>query len=162
MEFTIRDVSSADLGAVLDLNEQVVPAVNSLTPDKMRWFEANAPYFRVAVRNQRLGAFLIGLRPGIDYESRNYRWFCEHYDDFGYIDRIAVAADTRRAGLASLMYEDFGEFLSGAVPRMACEVNTRPPNPVSMRFHENFGFRQVSSMHHDDGAKEVALLIRQL
>ena len=97
---TLRDVGDADLEEVLRLNEASVPAVNSVDLDLMRWFAAHAAYFRVAMRDEALAGFLIGMRPGTSYTSLNYRWFCDAYEDFGYIDRIAISETARRRGLA--------------------------------------------------------------
>lgn len=162
MQFDLHDVSLTDLDAVLELNELSVPAVNSIPIEKMQWFMEMAAYFRVAMAGERLAAFLIGLRPGTGYESSNYRWFCENYGDFGYVDRIAVAEHARRFGLASTMYEDFQASLPGSVAVMTCEVNLQPPNPTSMQFHERRGFRQVGSLLSDGGTKEVALMEKTL
>lgn len=162
MEFEIRDVEPSDLATVLTLNEAVVPAVNSVDIEQMRWFADNAAYFRVAATTETIGAFLIGLRPGTGYPSPNYRWFCERYDDFGYVDRVAVAAEARRRGLASRLYSDFAASLPAGVTVMTCEVNVRPPNETSMQFHEARGFRRVGSQLVDDGTKEVTLMAREL
>ncbi len=162
MDFIIRDVAKEDLDEILSLNEAVVPAVNSIPIEQMHWFAEQAAYFRIAIADDRLASFLIGLRPGIAYESLNYRWFCEHYEHFGYIDRIAVAAHARRHGLATRMYDDFKASLEGDVGTMACEVNLRPPNEASMRFHERYGFFQVGSQSTEGGQKEVALLAKTL
>jgi len=162
MDFIIRDVGAQDLDEILGLNEAVVPAVNSIPIEKMQWFAEHAAYFRVATADDRLAAFLIGLRPGTAYESLNYRWFCDHYADFGYIDRIAVAAHARRHGLATLLYDDFQATLIDAVDIMTCEVNLQPPNEISMQFHERYGFMQVESQATEGGKKEVALLVKGL
>ena len=160
--FELRDLEDTDLEAVLRLNEAVVPAVNSVGIEQMHWFAEHAAFFRIALRGQDLAAFLIGMRPGTDYASPNYQWFCDTYSDFGYIDRIAVAGSARRHGLATRLYRDFEEQLPADVTVMTCEVNIRPPNDSSMRFHENFGFRQVGSQTLDNGNKEVALMARTL
>jgi predicted GNAT superfamily acetyltransferase len=162
MEFIIRDVTPADLNTILRLNEQEVPAVSSVPIEKMQWFAEQAAYFRVAMKDDQLAAFLIGLRPGINYDSPNYRWFCERYEDFGYIDRIAVASHARRHGLATRMYDGFKASLPGGVDQMACEVNLRPPNESSMHFHERNGFEQVGSQTTEGGNKEVAMMVRNL
>ena len=128
----------------------------------MAWFAEHAHYFRVALAERRLAAFLVGLRPGSSYQSPNYRWFCERYDDFAYVDRVAVARDFRRHGLASRLYDDFANRMPDTVSVMTCEVNIRPPNDESLRFHERLGFRQVGSQETENGAKEVALLAKSL
>lgn len=162
MEATIRDVAAGDLDEVLALNEANVPAVGSVDAGEMAWFAEMAPYFRVIEVEGRIGAFLIGLRPGLDYKSPNYRWFLQNYDDFGYVDRIAVSEHARRLGLASRLYADFEATLPASVSVMTCEVNSRPPNEVSMHFHERQGFKKVGMQETDGGDKEVALLAKQL
>lgn len=156
--FSIRDVLEEDLERVLRINESAVPAVSSIDLSQMQWFAQNAAYFRVSVFEDVVAAFLIGMRPGTSYQSVNYRWFCENYADFGYVDRIAVHEDARRYGLATRMYRDFDASLPATVEVMTCEVNIRPPNESSMRFHERYGFHQVGSQHTEGGSKEVALL----
>lgn len=158
MSFTLRDLRPGDIDAVLALNESVVPAVNSLSRAEMEWFAAHAQYFRVAADNGDIGAYLIGLREGSDYASPNYRWFVAHYERFGYVDRVAVAPHARRQGLASALYDDFAARLKPAVAVMTCEVNLRPANPGSLRFHEERGFRRVGTQETEGGGKEVALL----
>jgi hypothetical protein len=106
--------------------------------------------------------FLIGLRPGLDYGSENYRWFCDHYGDFGYVDRVAVDESARRFGVASQLYDDFANKLRGHVDCMTCEVNIRPRNESSMRYHETHGFVQVATQETEGGSKKVALLEKKL
>ena len=162
MNFEISDVTTTDLVAVLALNESEVPHVGQIDIEQMRWFASNATYFRVAKSNEQLAAFLVGLRPGTDYASLNYRWFCDRYEDFAYIDRVAVAAFARRHGLASRLYDDFAASMPDAVKIMTCEVNIRPPNDESMQFHNRLGFSEVGSQVTENGSKEVALLLKKL
>ncbi|HSM31078.1 MAG TPA: GNAT family N-acetyltransferase [Woeseiaceae bacterium] len=155
---TLRKAGAADLVAALRLNEASVPAVNSVDLETMRWFATNAAYFKVAMRGEKLAGFLIGMRPGTTYASPNYRWFCNKYDDFGYVDRVAIAHDARRLGLATRLYRDFEASLPASAKVLTCEVNIVPPNESSMLFHEAYGFETVGSQTLDDGCKEVALL----
>ena len=158
----IQNVSADDLTDVLALNEAAVPHVNSIDLEQMQWFAANAFFFKIAKIDGRLAGFLIGLRPGLDYGSENYRWFCENYNDFGYIDRVAVDTAARRFGVASRLYEEYAQALGDDVDVMTCEVNTRPPNESSMRYHETHGFRRVATQETEGGSKEVALLEKKL
>ena len=162
MDFKLSDVVSADLAAVLELNESEVPHVGAVDIEQMHWLASNATYFRVAKAQERLAAFLIGLRPGTAYGSLNYGWFCDRYEDFAYIDRVAVAAWARRHGLASRLYDDFAAAMPDSVTIMTCEVNTQPPNEESMRFHKQLGFREVGTLATENGNKTVALLLRDL
>jgi len=162
MDYVIRNVCEADLDAVLRLNQSEVPHVGSIDLERMQWFAANAAYFRVAQNTDGIGAYLIGMRPGTSYDSPNYRWFCERYDEFAYVDRVIVAASARRNGLASRLYEDVADSVPETVGIMTCEVNIRPPNESSMRFHQRLGFEQVGSLASEGGNKEVALLVKEL
>lgn len=158
----ITDVTEADLATVLALNESSTPHVNTIDLDLMRWFAAHAFYFRIARIEGRLAGFLVGLRPGLEYGSENYRWFCDNYSDFGYIDRVAVTASAQRRGVASQLYDDFAAALQGTVPILTCEVNIRPPNESSMRYHETHGFVQVATQETEGGKKKVALMEKKL
>jgi uncharacterized protein len=162
MRTVIRDVGESDLESVLQLNEAEVPHVGSVDLLRMRWYVANASFFRVVAGDDGVQAFLVGLRQGSSYESPNYRWFNDRYASFGYIDRVAVAATARRQGLARRLYDDFAASLPDSVPIMACEVNKRPANEASMRFHRALGFQPVGSLVAEDGSKEVAMLVREL
>jgi len=162
MDYVIRDVCESDLDAVLRLNQSELPHVGGVDLEQLQWFAANAAYFRIATNADGIGAYLIGMRPGTSYGSPNYRWFCERYDDFAYVDRVAVTASARRRGLASRLYEDFADSVPETVGVMTCEVNIRPSNESSMRFHRRMGFEQVGSLASDGGNKEVALLVKQL
>ena len=101
------------------------------------------------------------MRPGTSYQSPNYRWFCDNYDDFAYVDRIAINSWARRKGIAEALYDAFAAAEAGA-PVMTCEVNIRPSNEGSMKFHERMGFHQVGSQQTEGGKKEVAMLEKKL
>lgn len=154
----IVDVVSKNLEDLWRLNQDSVPHVGSVTLDDMHWFADNAHYFRVAWLNGELAGFLIGLRPGLPYDSPNYRWFSHQYRDFGYVDRVAVSRNARRMRVATRLYEDFATTLDRAVDVMTCEVNIRPANDASMLYHTQYGFRKVGTQETEGGKKEVALL----
>lgn len=157
----ISPIEPDDFDAVLALNELSIPHVNSIGHEELRWFTEHAAYCHAVKSAGRVAGFLIGLRPGTGYKSLNYRWFCEHYEDFAYVDRVAVADWARRQGIAALLYDDFARSQTGA-PFMTCEVNLRPANEGSLSFHRRLGFRQVGTQELDDGKKEVSLLEKTL
>jgi predicted GNAT superfamily acetyltransferase len=162
MMIDIVDIDPDDLAAVLSLNEAEVPKVGPVSSKQLQWFVDNAAYFRTVSIDGRLAAFLIGLRPGSSYGSPNYLWFCERYEDFAYVDRVAVSAEFRRQGLATRLYEDFASAMPAGVGMMTCEVNIDPPNPSSMRFHEKLGFKMVGSQRVENDSKEVGMLARPI
>jgi predicted GNAT superfamily acetyltransferase len=152
----ILTIEHNEFDSVLALNAASVPNVNLISREELQWLFA-----RVAKIDDRLAGFLIGLRPGTAYQSPNYRWFCDNYENFAYIDRIAVSEWARRKGVAQTLYDLFARSQPDA-PVLTCEVNLRPPNVGSMLFHEQFGFRQVGTQETNNGEKEVALMEKSL
>ncbi|MCH9693844.1 MAG: GNAT family N-acetyltransferase [Gammaproteobacteria bacterium] len=157
----IEQITPDDCGEVLQLNESSVPHVSSIDATRLQWFLDYAAYTRMVRAEDGIAAFIIGLRPHTDYASPNYRWFCDRYEDFAYVDRIAVAPFAKRCGIAEMLYKDFAETRPEA-PIMTCEVNIRPSNEASMKFHERLGFHQVGTLESDGGEKAVAMLERVL
>jgi predicted GNAT superfamily acetyltransferase len=158
----VEDVLVSDLDDVLALNEASVPHVNSLALSELEWFHAHAPYFRLVRHDGHIAGFMIGLGPGLDYRSPNYRYFCAKHEMFGYVDRVAVAPGARRRGIASRLYEDYAATLRGFAPVLTCEVNLRPPNAGSLTYHERHGFVHVGNQETEGGSKEVALMEKRL
>ena len=104
----------------------------------------------------------MAFAPRARYDSLNYLWFQERYENFIYIDRIAVAAGARRQGIAGSLYRDIFDFARPRAGLLTCEVNTRPVNAESMAFHENFGFREVGARESADGTISVSLMAVEL
>lgn len=157
----LRDANPQDLETLHRLNEDAVPHVNSVTFDRMRWFMEVASYFRVANVDEAIAGFLIGLEPGLPYDSLNYRWFVRRYRKFVYVDRVVIAESARRRGAGRALYEDFAAFGQSRAPVMTCEVNVRPPNPGSLDFHRAMGFEEAGRQDTEGGAKTVALLVKR-
>ena len=155
----LRDALSEDLPTLLSLNQKALPHVNSVTNEDLRWFLKHSAYFKVTAG---LKGFLIALEPGLDYRSDNYRWFSSRFDNFFYIDRVVVSENFRRQGLGRQLYKDVIETARRCSPRITCEVNSEPPNPKSMVFHESFEFSCVGTQKTQGGEKEVRLLSLEL
>lgn len=156
----IRNCEVKDLEQVLALNEKAVPHVNSLKKRDLLEFMKLADYFWVVEKEQHVVAFLIVIGPGRDYDSTNYQYFDEKYDDFHYVDRIVVRSGAKREGLGKALYTKL--FEESAAQRITCEVNIEPPNPVSMSFHAISGFGEVAKQHSENGKKWVSLMAKEL
>ena len=158
----LRSPNDGDLEALHALNQVSVPHVGSISFAEMRWYADHAPHFRVAELDGAVAGMLIGLTPEVDYASPNFRWFQANYPSFVYIDRIAVDASVHRAGVGAALYDDIEIYAHGYAPILACEVNLRPPNPVSMAFHEARGFRGVGAAQYENDTKEVCFMIKDI
>ena len=104
---------------------------------------------------------MVGFWPGALYDSDNYRWFNARSRRFFYVDRIVVDAEYRGQGAAAALYAD-AEAQARAVdfPTVACEVNIRPRNALSLSAHRRLGFVPVGVGHKADGGKSVAYLCK--
>lgn len=159
-EFTLRPGTAADEAAVLALNNAQVPHVNALTEEDLRAIVAMAAYYVVAEDADGLAGFVLCLPSGTSYWSENYQWFSTRYAEFLYLDRVVTAPRTQRRGVGRAMYEALHEWMRGRWPRVALEVNLRPPNPVSIAFHEAMGYVPVGVREYAGGAAAVQMFIR--
>ncbi|RVU37936.1 GNAT family N-acetyltransferase [Hwanghaeella grinnelliae] len=159
---SLRDISKEDAAAITALNNAAVPNVNALEEDALYTLAMSADYARVAVGEDGIAGMMLAFGPGVSYGSPNYQWFDARYRDFFYVDRIVVAETARGQGIGKRLYEDVVAFSAGRAECLACEVNERPPNPGSMRFHKTLGFNVVGSQETEGGAKSVAMMVWQL
>ena len=153
----IRAAERADYSACLEMNEGALPHVSSLTEADLSEIAGQSFYFGVAWVDGAVAGFLMALCPGEDYPSLNYRWFCERYASFVYIDRIVVGPQFNGLGIGRALYADVERAARGVAPILTCEVNQEPPNPGSVAFHRKLGFAEVGQLVADEG-KLVSLM----
>jgi predicted GNAT superfamily acetyltransferase len=141
----IRQITPADMARVLDLNEANVPAVGSLDADRLAALVRQSPIALVVEVDDIIVGFCLVLGSGADYDSVNYRWFAERYDDHMYLDRVAFDAAFQGRGLGTLVYAEVERLLGSfdGVKRLTLEINFEPPNEQSLAFHSRRGFVEV-------------------
>jgi predicted GNAT superfamily acetyltransferase len=161
-EFTLRAGTIADAAAVLALNNASVPHVNELTADTLARILALNAHYTVAEDADGILGFVVCIPSGRSYWSDNYHWFGERYDEFLYLDRVAVASRARRRGIGRALYDDLHRSVCGRWPRVALEVNLRPPNPVSEAFHQAMGYVAVGVREHAEGAQAVRMFVWEM
>lgn len=152
----IRPFAPGDTACVLAANEASLPAVNSLTEDDLADLVGQSAVTLVAEVDGAPAGLLICLDHTARYASRNFAWLKDRLGTFAYVDRIALAPGARGRGLGEALYRSLLRHLA-ADPRhrdlpLACEVNSRPANPGSLRFHQRLGFREIGSADHGDKA----------
>ncbi|HEY5337589.1 MAG TPA: GNAT family N-acetyltransferase [Rhizomicrobium sp.] len=153
----LRDATSADWPELLALNEESVHFLSPMDAARLAQLAKAACSLRVVEQDGAVAAFLLGFRRGANYDSPNFLWFNAREGDFVYVDRVVVSPEFRGRKFADLLYDDFESFARAqGVTRITCEVNVEPPNPVSLRFHERRGFREVGREGY--GVKTVSML----
>ncbi len=154
----IRDANAADFERILQLNEESVHFLSPLTLARLEALHAEAGYHRVIDDNEKIAGFLMAFREGTRYDSSNYLWFIQHYDQFLYIDRVVVSKQYQGQGIGKNLYVNLFEFAKNSgVTRVTCEFDIEPPNHASQRFHEHFGFSEVGKRSYGEITKQVSM-----
>lgn len=148
-----------DLPDVWRINQLNVPAVGDETmASLLEIFEMSTVALAVLVDDTLVG-FCMVLPPNTSYDSPNYLYFCERYDSFAYLDRVAFDDGFRGKGLGAMLYREVERSID--VDVFALEVNVKPPNEGSLRFHAREGFVEVDQLETRPG-KVVSLMIKRL
>lgn len=155
----IRDLTLADLDAVHRINDAGAPGVHPEPREKLEAITRACCVALVAEVEAQVVGFCQVLPPRADYGSVNYAWFSSRYDDFVYLDRVAVAPGFRDRGVGARLYEEVERRVSATW--FTLEVNLRPRNEGSLRFHARRGFAEVGQQETDYGAL-VSLMAKRL
>ena len=142
----VRDIETADLPRVLEINNANTPGVSELTFTELETDLENSLH-ALAIDNEQgeVCAFCITFDPSAPDAGDNHRWFAERYKSFVYLDRIAINSNHQNRGLGALLYQSVEQHMihSSEYSLLCCEVNLEPPNPGSLRFHQHIGFTEV-------------------
>lgn len=158
-EFQIRAMTEVDLPVVWRINQENVPAVGDETLEALTEIFQQSVIALSAVAGARVIGFCLVLDPGQKYESPNYTYFCERLDDFVYLDRVAVTGEFQGRGVGAALYRHVEQ--STDAQWFALEVNTKPRNEGSLRFHAREGFVQMEELETRPG-KMVSLMVKKL
>ncbi len=161
VRFVVRDLRRGDWDDALRMNNANVPAVSHLEPDELAADLAHARH-AYAVGDDRLEAFCVTFPSGVREDlGVNYAWFAARYEEYVYLDRVVVDEPHRSGGRGAALYRAVEDDMRRAAgPRLfTCEVNLRPRNDGSLRFHERLGFAQVGEQESKPGLV-VAMLAK--
>ena len=161
--FKLREATINDLETIRAINEDAIPAVNTVSTEEFLWFFERSLYFKVSVdEKEQVCGFLLVLPADLNYESLNYRWFSKNFSDFAYIDRIAIKNEFRGKGIGKTLYLDLEQYVEKDIKRIACEFNIKPENPISKNFHEGLEYKKVGTQLTEKDTKEVSLMIKEI
>ena len=159
MELEIRSLSKTDVDSIWKINEDGLPGTGKVSRDEIKELFDFASLAVGAYYSEELVGFVICLPPKTAYSSLNYAWFNQRYNEFLYVDRIAVATQYQNQKIGTTIYDYVKRnAVENGIP-VTAEVNIQPPNPGSMRFHDRHGFQQVGVLEHDK--KSVAMFVYQ-
>ena len=155
----LRTLGSEDIPAIWEINEQGLPGTGKVSQDEIAELIRLAELPLGAYEENQLVGFVLCLLPRTKYASPNYAWFDQRYQNFLYVDRIAVLESHRNRTIGSLLYQEVIAYAQQNNYPITAEVSLKPPNPDSMRFHHRFGFSEVGVLHHE--SKSVTMMFRE-
>jgi predicted GNAT superfamily acetyltransferase len=158
MSKTTAPLSPNDVPMMWEINEQGLPGTGQVTQEEMAVLLDLSEVSLGAYQDGKLAGFVLCLLPKTEYGSLNYAWFNQRYDQFIYVDRIAVARDSRNSGIGTLLYQQVFDYATQHGIPVTAEVSLKPSNEGSDRFHLRHGFVTVGKLDH--GGKAVTMYIK--
>ena len=156
--YLIRELKPSDLSSVYLINQANVPAVGQESEASFVSLYEQCELALVLEVDDKTQGFCMVLSPQSDYQSPNYLYFKARYTHFIYLDRIALSSAIQGQGYGPLLYEEIEQRLK---PKLfTLEVNIKPPNEGSLRFHLREGFKVIAEEETRPG-KLVALMLRE-
>jgi predicted GNAT superfamily acetyltransferase len=159
-DFMIRAATTGDYSAILAMNLAFESLLSPMDEARLVELHTLSNQLRVVELDSEVAGVLLTFREDSAYDSANYRWFDERYERFLYVDRVVVAAAYQSAGVGRMLYDDL---MAGAkaeqVPSVTCEYNIVPPNKISQRFHNRYGFTEIGRQASSDGKKQLAMCV---
>ena len=140
---------------ILESNNINKPQVGFLSESRLQLLIDQASYCKVAKFKGELAGFLLCLPENRDYDSPNYQWVSKRFKNFMYIDRISVFPKFQNEKIGSALYTDLIYYSSlEGYDNILCEVNIKPANLGSIRFHKRFDFKECGSQFIETGQVE--------
>lgn len=159
----LRNIERSDFDKIISLNEESVQYTAPMDIELLESLYAQAEVYYAVEVDGELEGFAIGLSKGKIYDSINYNWFSEKYDNFIYIDRIVVSNKMQGKGIGEILYNQIFEYAkTKGILRITAEINIEPPNIVSLKFHQKFNFEEVGKHFSKDGKKLLSLQSSEL
>ena len=155
----LRELRSKDIPLIWKINEQGLPGTGKVSQQEIVELLHIAELTIGAFEGEQLVGFVLCFLPRTDYASLNYAWFNQRYQEFLYVDRIAVSENHRNQAIGSLLYQQVISYAKQYNYPIAAEVSLNPPNPGSMRFHHRFNFTEIGVFNQQ--SKSVTMMMRE-
>jgi predicted GNAT superfamily acetyltransferase len=144
-------IETTALNAMWLINQANIPEVGDIpTIEEFEALTAMSSHLIVVNEGKETAGFIILMREKEEYHSLNYKFFTANYDQFLYVDRVAIKDGFRRQGLGKMIYDEVFRLAAEIKTDVCCEVNTLPRNDASLAFHAEFGFQEVGVKDYDD------------
>lgn len=159
----IRQYKDSDEDAIIALNYYSESLLSPMDKKRFSLLRDNCSLLLVAEDGQEVIGFLMGFSENCRYDSVNYQWFDKRYNHFLYIDRVVIAESARSQGIGKSFYNHLEQWARSVdKPVLTAEVDIKPPNIPSLKFHQNLGFKEVGRQQYGNPIKEVCLFEKAL
>ncbi len=158
----ITKIEPAHHAAILRLNARFVHWLAPMDAADLEDILSRTAYARRVGTDSSTQAVLFGYAHDVDYpEHKNLAWLRGHLDNFFYIDRVIIDADSHGQGLGRALYDDVAAFARARGHSvLACEVNTVPDNPGSHAFHLRLGFEVLGEQSYPEKRAGKGVTVR--
>ena len=156
----IRYLTVNNIQTMWEINEQGLPGTGKVSLDEMKNLLNISELSVGAFEDDSLLGFVICLLANTAYGSLNYAWFNQRFENFIYVDRVAVDEKYRNQGIGQALYDTVFDYASEHQLPVTAEVSLRPQNLGSDRFHLRHGFSAIAEVDHGD--KAVTMYIRNI
>jgi predicted GNAT superfamily acetyltransferase len=151
-------MTAADIAAVLALNATAEGLVEPMNADRLDWLRLIAAHAVVVDLDGAPAGFVLTFTPGSAYDGLAFEAFTRIYADrFLLIERIVIAAEHRRTGIATQVYRA----IERAAKPFDRAVAAVPTNTPAHTFHTTRGYVEVGHQPLPDGTI-TALLSKEL
>jgi len=144
----IRKATEGDIPQIKLINDSESEWVGEESEDFFKRY-LDISFFLVAINKQdEVIGFVMVMDGNEEYDSINFLWFKQKYNNFRYIDRIVIKEDYRLAGIADKLYN----FVSVSMVEdnrrsfLVVKVSIEPLNLASKKFHLKKGFQKVGKL----------------
>ena len=95
------------LKAMWAINQDNIPEVGSVpTLEEFQKLTLWSSHVIIVEENEEMAGFIILMREDQDYHSLNYKYLINKFDQFLYVDRVAIKDGFRRQGLGKKIYDE--------------------------------------------------------
>ncbi len=158
--FTTRPVGQTDHAWIIALNQVHVQATAPMDAAGLQALLGQCAFTCIA---EEQAGFVLCMDHDSTDDGPNFNWFKSRFERFLYVDRIVVDLTQNRKGTGRALYAQvYAEAARRGLPLVCAEVNTDPPNPVSIAFHEKQGFQTTGEAFLPDRGKTVRYFTRQI
>jgi len=157
----IREILDDHHAGILRMNAEFVHWLSPLDQTGLRNLLNRAEYARQIGDGKGV---LIGYAHDVDDPAhKNLRWLKARIGNFFYIDRVIIDSAAQGQGWGLKLYADIEAYArKKGYDWLACEVNTRPDNPGSHKFHMRLGFRTLGDETYPDIDKALRYYAKAL